>query len=443
MTQSSIIEELINIAGQENVVTDGDALASYDMDGVSPAVAVFPSDTAQVSEIMKYASAESLSVIPAGSGTKLALGRRPEKADIVLSVRGMDRVIEHEAADLIATAECGVSLQDFRSVLEERKQFLPIDPAHTKNGATLGGIIAANDSGPLRLGYGTARELLIGMKVVRPDGNVFKGGSKVVKNVAGYDLPKLYVGSLGTLGIIVEATFRLYPITDSSATYLAGFGSLDKAHAVVGKLLKSNLVLASLEHMNPGFGSEISDRAELEISRDHHALAIRVMNVRKAVEDQIHTISGICKEEGGTGLVVEEGRERVLWDNIRELPFELSGHDGAVLKAGVLITHVPLVYERIEKLSVSNGVTPCATARAGNGVVMICINGESGSVRSSIEELRELCERAGGSLVVQSAPGDVKSEIDPWGNIGSAAGLMRRIKNNFDPQNIMSPGRLV
>lgn len=443
MTRSRIIQELTNIAGQENVVADGDMLASYDMDGLSPAAAVFPSDTAQVSEIVKYASAESLSVIPAGSGTKLALGRSPEKADILLSVRRMDRVIEHEAADLIATAECGVLLKDFRSVLEERNQFLPIDPAHTKNGATLGGVIAANDSGPLRLGYGTARELLIGMKVVRPDGEVFKGGSKVVKNVAGYDLPKLYVGSLGTLGIIVEATFRLYPITESSATYLAGFGSPDKAHAAVGKLLKSNLVLASLEQLNPGFASEISDRAELEISRDHHALAIRVMNVRKAVEDQIHTISGICREEGGSGLIVEGGREGVLWENIRELPFELSGQDGAVLKAGVLITHVPLVYERLEKLAVSHGVTHYATARAGNGVVMICLNGESGSVRSSIEELRELCERAGGSLVVQSASKDIKPEIDPWGNIGSAAGLMRRIKSNFDPQNIMSPGRLV
>ncbi|HKQ32127.1 MAG TPA: FAD-binding oxidoreductase, partial [Thermodesulfobacteriota bacterium] len=240
MPESSLYNELKGIVGGENAVDDPQLLGPYAVEGVKPAIALFPGSVEQISEIMKAASRASACVIPMGSGTKRALGNRPSGADIVLSTGKLNRVIEHESADLVATTECGITLRDFNAGLGVKNQFLPVDPPHIAAGATVGGIIATNDSGPLRLRYGTSRELLIGMKVVRPDGSVFKGGSKVVKNVAGYDLPKLFVGSLGTLGIITEATFRLYPVPESSRTYLAAFESLGNAHDAVRTLIDSN-----------------------------------------------------------------------------------------------------------------------------------------------------------------------------------------------------------
>jgi glycolate oxidase FAD binding subunit len=197
---------------------------------------------------MKAASRARASVVPRGSGTKTGIGNKPLGADIVLSTRKLNRVIAHESSDLVATTECGITLTELQSHLGRKNQFLPVDPPHVQGGATVGGIIAANDSGPLRLRYGTSRELLIGMKVVRADGSIFKGGSKVVKNVAGYDMPKLFVGSLGTLGIIAEATFRLYPVPESSGTYFACFESLDEAHGAVRSLIDSALVINARAH---------------------------------------------------------------------------------------------------------------------------------------------------------------------------------------------------
>src|SRR3990172_2374960 len=164
------LKEIINIVGNDHILSLPTELEHYSVDGIKPNLVVFSETIEAISEIMKVASSE------------------------------------HLASDLIATAECGVSLKKFQAELREKNQFLAIDPPHVELGATVGGIIATNDSGPKRLKFGTMRESLIGIKVVKPDGSIVKGGAKVVKNVAGYDLPKLYVGSLGTLGIIVEGT---------------------------------------------------------------------------------------------------------------------------------------------------------------------------------------------------------------------------------------------
>lgn len=442
MPESRVIKKLIDIVGEENTLSGEDAGASYTVDGVTPGAVIFPENIEQISEVLGFASRESLAVIPTGSGTKRGLGNSPVKADIALSIKNFNRVIEHGASDLVATAECGITLADFQDRLRERNQFLPVDPPHVKRGATLGGIIATNDSGPIRLRYGTTRELLIGMKVVRSDGTIFKGGSKVVKNVAGYDLPKLFVGSLGTLGIVVEATFRLYPIPEYSKTYLAGFESTDKAHGAVSSLLNSDLVISSLEHMSPSLVAAVSERTGLDI-KGNYALAVRVMNVKKAVRDQMSVVIDVCRKGGGAGLVIDAEKEDEFWEEIREFPWNLSGEERVVAKASVLIARLPGLFRVLERLSAENGVQAFASARAGSGIAVISMNGERESLVRAISELRSFTLEAAGSLVIQEAPNDIKSTLGAWGDIGSAAGIMKRIKYNFDPENILNPGRLL
>ncbi|HVY54313.1 MAG TPA: FAD-binding oxidoreductase, partial [Thermodesulfobacteriota bacterium] len=396
----------------------------------------------QISGVMKAASLSGLRVIPMGSGTKRSLGNKPAGADIVLSTKNLNRVIEHESADLVATAECGMTLSGFNASLGVKNQFLPVDPPHVSGGATVGGIIAANDSGPLRLRYGTTRELLIGMKVVRPDGSVFKGGSKVVKNVAGYDLPKLFVGSLGTLGIIAEATFRLYPVPESSRTCFASFGSIDDAQGAVRTLIDSNLVINALEHLNPALAETLGGNYGAGQGAGRYSLAVRIMNVPRAVEDQMKTVTGISRESGGECRLIEGEREEEFWKEVREFPWALNDSPYAVLKAGLLISDVPRIYLALEKLTGKYGIRARASARAGNGVVIISVAGDNEAVPAAVRELREFSESSGGSLVVSEASPEIKDGIDAWGEIGPSLNLMRRIKSAFDPGNILNPGRL-
>ncbi|MCL4244976.1 MAG: FAD-binding oxidoreductase, partial [Candidatus Dadabacteria bacterium] len=266
MGDNAILNNLAGIVGGENAVP-GDGAAEFSVGGVAPRIVLFPGTVEEVSEIMKAATRDSLTVIPMGSNTKRGLGDAVARADVALSVKRLDRILEHEAADLVATAECGMTLAGFQEGLGGKSQFLPVDPPHVKEGATLGGIIASGDSGPERLRYGTARELLIGMKAVRADGTIFNGGAKVVKNVAGYDLPKLFVGSLGTLGVLVEATFRLYSVPEYSRTCIAGFGSLEDSQAAVHALLNSDLVMTSLEHVTPPLAEAVSASADVLMKR--------------------------------------------------------------------------------------------------------------------------------------------------------------------------------
>ena len=163
------------------------------------------------------------------------------------------------------------------------------------------------------------------MKVVRADGSIFKGGSKVVKNVAGYDMPKLFVGSLGTLGIIAEATFRLYPVPESSGTYFACFESLDDAHDTVRSLIDSALVINAIEHMNPGLAGSITERLGLGSDCKRYSLAVRIMNVSRAVEDQVKTVTDVSRRNGGKGLIIGAENEEAFWDEVREFPWRSPG----------------------------------------------------------------------------------------------------------------------
>ena len=443
MPDSKLLRQLTEIVGRENTLASQDDVGTYQSPGVKPEAVLFPDKIEQVSEVLRFAATESLSVIPAGSGTKRNLGNATDRECIVLSTKNLNRVIEHGASDLVATAECGIPLSEFQSRLKEQNQFLPVDPPKLYSGATLGGVIASNDSGPLRLRYGTMRELLIGIKVVRADGTVFKGGSKVVKNVAGYDLPKLFVGSLGTLGIIVEATFRLYPIPESSKTYIVSFDDLEKSHEAVMSLLKSDLVLTSLELLSPALASTLGERAGIDAGGNSYTLAVRVMNVEKAVRDQMKTLVDLCKKAGGSGVVIEGGNEEKLWEEIREFSSNLSGTEAAVARANVCITDVPGVFRLLENFSENSGIQVYSSARAGNGVITVSMNGESEALVCSLNELRIFSEKRGGSLIVWAAESNVKKRVGVWGDIGTALGIMKRIKHNFDPENILNPGRLV
>jgi glycolate oxidase FAD binding subunit len=440
------IKEIINIVGENNTLSLSPEPLRYSVDGKRPDIVAFPQTIEDISEIMKVASRDSLSIVPWGGGTKIGLGREPHRVDIVICTGRLNRIIEYEPSDLVGIAECGISLRDFQKALSEKNQFLAIDPPHIESGATLGGIIATNDSGPMRLRYGTIRESLIGIKVIRADGIIIKGGAKVVKNVAGYDIPKLYVGSLGTLGIIVEGAFRLYPIPEASETLLISFPNLEALHETVLIILNSSLVPSCIEVLNPPLVSAISEKLNLNL-KEGYALAIRIEGVERAVRDQISKLKDTCREKDGEGVLFEGKTEEILWDEIREFPWRICGENRVVCKASVLITDVPSVIQKLEGLSKTSGFRIYASARAGNGILIISIDSISSPqeeilpIVETINSIRDFVTSLKGTLIIQEAPPSLKSQIDIWGEVGTSISVMKKIKSLFDPNSILNPGR--
>ena len=232
--------DLVQIVGAVGVLPD-DQLSRYTIDGIDPQAVILPASTHEIQEVLDYASDNGLSVIPAGSGTKLGIGNPPEGVDLVLSTSRLDQVLEYEPADLTVTVEAGIQLAVLQAKLAEHGQYLPLDPPYADR-CTIGGITATNASGPSRLQYGAARDRVLGMRVVQSSGTVVKSGGKVVKNVAGYDLNKLYLGSYGTLGVITEVSLKLQPLPEIERTILVTFADIEEAVNVGSEISGSQLL---------------------------------------------------------------------------------------------------------------------------------------------------------------------------------------------------------
>jgi len=439
------IKELTNILDSNQILSDTQTLQQYSIDGKNPKLVLLPNTIEETSEILKIANLHNLAIVPRGGGTKIGFGNEPNSVDIVLCIKNLNRLINHDVDDLIATTQCGIKLKEFQKIIKEKNQTLPIDPPHIERGATIGGIIATNDSGPKRLRsgttHGTLRELFLGLKVIRPDGRIVKGGSKVVKSVAGYDLPKLFIGSLGTLGIIVEATLRLFPIPEFSQTYLVSFQRLEAAYKTILSILNSSLIPTCIEMINPNLSHIISNK--LNIKSGEYLLAIRMENVVKAVKSQTSKLKEICLDKGSEGIILEDNLEDKFWHEVREFPWSNPENESVVCKVSVLITDVPKVFWKLEDLANKSGLEILTSARAGNGVLMIAFDGDIAKLTEAIISMRSFVDSLKGNMVIQKAPSIIKSKIDVWGDIGSPLSIMKKLKYQFDPNRILNPGRYV
>ncbi len=441
------IKELTDILDSNQILSDTQTLQQYSIDGKNPKLVLFPNTIEETSEILKIANLHNLAIVPRGGGTKIGFGNEPNSVDIVLCIKNLNRLINHDVDDLIATTQCGIKLKEFQKIIKEKNQTLPIDPPHIERGATIGGIIATNDSGPKRLRsgttHGTLREVFLGLKVIRPDGKIVKGGSRVVKSVAGYDLPKLFIGSLGTLGIIVEATLRLFPIPEFSQTYLVSFQRLEAAYETVLSILNSSLIPTCLEMINPNLINIISNKLNLNIKRREYSLAIRMENVAKAVKSQTSKLKEICLDKGSEGMILEDDLEEEFWHEVREFPWLDPENERAVCRVSVLITDVPKVFWKLEDLANNPGIEILASARAGNGILIIALKSDTTRLTEAIISMRSFVDSLKGNMVIQKAPSIIKSKIDVWGDIGSPLSIMKRLKYQFDPNRILNPGRYV
>jgi len=433
------IDEIRNILAEDDIFTQRSELLKFSIFNRLPLIAVYPNSYEQVSALLKYFNEYNHSVIPFGSCSKISFGNAPSSFDVALSLERLNKIVDHNESDFILTVQAGARFEDIQKFLFERNQFIALDPPLSQKGATIGGIIATNDYGPSRFRYGTCREQIIEIKAVRSDGHIIKGGAKVVKNVAGYDIHKLFVGALGTLGIVVEASFKLYPLPEHSLTFISGINDIKNLQTSLGKILNADLVLSAIEIINPELSSDIFKLAGIRPINFPFTLVLRIENVKKAVEDQMDLVKNILNKDGIEGAVVEI--DNPIWDFIRNFPY-LDSRNGIACKISVKINDIPGVLEYMQEFSENLDIKILSSAKAGNGIIQLLIIGENKELEISVDLLRSYLTTSRGSIVYQHIPEDF-GNFNTWGDFGSSNKLMRTLKKNFDPKNILNPGRLI
>jgi glycolate oxidase FAD binding subunit len=377
-----------------------------------------PSTTEELSALLREASAQGRSVTPTGAGTKHTWGVEIT-TDETISLAKVTGVRDHSWGDLTATVAAGTPWAVLQQALARHNQRVALDPLFPQQ-ATVGGILATNDSGLLRMRYGSLRDLVIGMTIVLADGTIARTGGKVVKNVAGYDLPKLLTGSFGTLGIITEATFRLHPIPAHTSTFTARSADIAVLAALMQQLVTSAMSLEAMQLRN---------------EPDSFALDIQFAAVPEALADHEQRLRALIQ----VGTEIEPHTQKI--DSARESLFAIPR--ATVLKLTTLPTKLSALIAGFAQLAV-HGITAQAVADP-TGIVTVALVAPPQGLATILEELRARLAPIGGTAVILQR-GALSADIDPWNDPAHpppALDVMRAIKQEFDPQHLLNPGKFV
>ena len=414
---AALREKFIALAGHgyARSATPADAVA-----GVQPKLVVEPGTAQELAEILRLSSEAGLAVIPRGGGTKLEWGNSPARADLILSTARMTKILEHAWADLTVTVEAGCTIQKLQATLAQHGQRLALDALWPEK-ATVGGVLSTNDSGALRLRFGALRDLIIGATIALPDGALASSGGKVVKNVAGYDLPKLVTGAFGTLGVITRAVFRLHPLPRKTRSFSIsaadGIEMQQFVHAVQDSKLAHTCLQCRFSDDTPPVTDILFEGTEAGLT---------------AQEAQLRKLSALASIS-----------ENSTWPSAaREELWAFSDAAGtAIAKISVLPANLARTIELVKR-AVKEHQLRWKTLMYGTGLGWFRLEGQADSLRDALKTLRNELQVQTGSLVVLHRPAKMP-ELDAWGSAGDALRLMRALKHELDPRNTLNPGRFV
>jgi glycolate dehydrogenase FAD-binding subunit len=414
---SQVLKQLEDVVGRSYVVEH----PPLRIGEVGTSLLVKPASSQEVAECIAVCARARVAVIPAGLMTWLDGGNPPRNADVVISLARMTRVIDYSPADLTATVEAGLTLTEFNQIVGRERQWLPLDPPGFDR-ASLGAIAACKSSGALRFGFGTVRDYVIGLKLAHADGTESKSGGRVVKNVAGYDMNKLYVGSFGTLAVLTQLTFKLRPLPEKISTVLIRCRSIQQARDAANLVLGPEMQPASVFLVR---GLETCSET---------TMAVRFVDSERAVDHQFSLLNSALEQSIAIEVLTRENADS-LWAAIADVDRDRS----IAVRASVRMSAAASLFE--EALSIEPSCI--AAADLGVGVVRLAFdaNGEEGV--QTINRVRAIAERLGGSLFIEKAPIAIKRGLDVWGVVGPAGKLMIGLKEKFDPDSILNPGRFV
>lgn len=388
--------------------------------GVQPRLILEPVTEQQLAVALRIANEAGLAVIPRGGGTKLGWGNPPLRADLILSTTRLKQIVEHAWADLTVTVEAGCAIQALQETLAKHGQRLALDPLWPVK-ATVGGILSTNDSGSLRLRFGALRDLIIGVTIALPDGTLASSGGKVVKNVAGYDLPKLVTGALGTLGVITRAVFRLHPLPHGSHSFSIPAANPDEAQKLVLGIQDSKLAHVALQ-------SRFSDDAPPSID-------ILFEGTESGLDAQAIHLRALCRSQQISEVLSE------IWSARQDLWSFSNPEETAIAKTSTLPADLGRTVELFRRSTKSAQVRWKSLMHA-TGLGWLRLEGRPDDLHRTLTTLRAEIERIGGSLVLLHRPATLPP-LDAWGTPGDSLGLMKAVKRQLDPANTLNPGRFL
>ena len=391
--------------------SDGDAIA-----GIRPRTAYAPATLDECAEVMAQAARDRLRLGFLGGGTALALGAPPTGLDAVVRTARLSRIIEHAPADQVVVVEAGVTLAALQAALAAHGQRLALDPPWPER-ATIGGLVATGAFGPLRMRYGAIRDLIIGVTLVRADGAIARGGGKVVKNVAGFDLPKVACGSLGTLGLVAAAAFRLHPLPEQAQTVLAAALRPEQVVALMAAARAAQLEPTCAVALGAGTAFD---------------LGLRVEGFAAGVAHQVARMVEIARAAGAAAEPLADDVAAVFWR--RHNAVRTAGP--LRIRVAALPTRLPAVAARLAGLGTLAWYATLGVGVAGGAVP------DAAAAATVLTAARAELVSGGGSLVVEDAP-DALADIDRWGPPPAGFSIMQRLKRRFDPDGRLNPGRFV
>jgi glycolate oxidase FAD binding subunit len=449
---ASVLSRLGEITGDSNVTTDPARIAAYQIDGRSPAAVVRPGSSEEIVEIVQFAAREKLAIVPTGARTKLGIGMPPRKYDLALDMTRMDRIVSYDPGDLTLSVEPGIALQKIAGALAEHRQFLPLTVPFMER-ATAGGTIASGVDSPLRQIYGTARDFVLGMEFVTGDGIAAKSGGRVVKNVTGYDIHKMMIGALGTLGVITRINFRTFPLPRALRTCIATFrgtaGACELRHAIAKSVLRPQSV--EILAASGASTSELGRRAAISFENDRWSAVVSFAGDEQVLNRDRRELEALARSvdrnalESFTELRAEPAENVSRY--ISSLPAAILEHSpaAAIFKISALPTDLAGLSAEIQSIKI-----PWLVMMRGLGVTYLALLPPDRSEKS-LQLLKEECGRIfslsgkvpWGRCMLPWCPPELKSEINVWGAPARDFPLMHKLKNVFDPGGTLSPGRFM
>lgn len=407
------------------------AAESDAVDGVMPSIVAHPRNADELCSILAAANRERLAIAPRGGGAHIDIGNPLTRLDMVVDISALNRIVQHNAADLTLVVEAGITLADLRRALAKEGQFLTLD-APLLQRATIGGVLASGVSGPLKWHYGSARDLVIGMQVAQADGRLTRSGGQVVKNVSGYDMARLHVGGLGTLGVITEVSFKLTPMPRRESTLVAQFKSYaDCAAAAMGVFNSGAMPLAMTAY---------NHAASKRINAAHDAGAGSALAVRlggrprtlKRLEDETFAILGARAD------AVEriDGDAAAHWAALADFGYSADTNPIMSARVSVLPNRVAQVADAIAQRA-----DAVILAQVGYGMLNAHWFNQELDLGETLRHARDAVHSAGGSLIVERAPLSVKAGVDVWDYNGDSLAIMRGLKAQYDPNGVLNPNR--
>jgi glycolate oxidase FAD binding subunit len=453
---TQIFPRLSEIVGNSNIVADPAQLSAYEIDGEIPSAAARPGSSREVAEVVKFAASEKLAIVPMGARTKLGMGMPPRHYDIALEMTRLDRVVAYDPGDLTLGVEPGIPLQRLQGVLAGHRQFLPLVVPFMDRG-TAGGTIASGTDSSLRQLYGTARDYVLGMEFVTGDGELVKSGGNVVKNVSGFDIHKLMIGALGTLGVITRINFRTFPLSAETRTYVTAFNGVDGACEFRDAIAGSHLRPQSVEIIGARQGNPLPGGESLRdlLGDGEWSVVVSVAGNHQVLERYHRDMEILSRRADGNLLdsfgELSEADQDTVGTYVREFAATIPGQmpPAAVFKISTLPGKLAALAETLIYCAEQRDV-PWTMMVRGVGIAYFKMTAADGT-RESLKRLKDACsmifqgceERGGGRAVLLAGPEEFKREINVWGKASADLPLMQGLKKVFDPGDVLAPGRFV